>query len=101
MEDFTGGVTEMYDMQEAPPNLFSILLKGYERNSMMGCSIEPDPNVFEAETPEGLIRGHAYSITKVCLMDISTPNRTGKIPMLRLRNPWGNEVEWRGPWSDQ
>lgn len=24
----------------------------------------------------------------------------GRIPLLRLRNPWGNEAEWNGPWSD-
>lgn len=29
------------------------------------------------------------------------PNRHGTIPLLRLRNPWGNEAEWNGPWSDQ
>lgn len=100
MEDFTGGVTEWYDLKEAPSNLFNILAKAAERNSMMGCSLEPDPNVLEAETLEGLIRGHAYSITKVCMVDIITPNRQGKIPMIRLRNPWGNEAEWNGPWSD-
>ncbi|XP_046433846.1 calpain-B-like isoform X9 [Neodiprion fabricii] len=101
MEDFTGGVTELYEMNETPPNLFNILLKAYERNSLMGCSLEPDPNVLEAETPEGLIRGHAYSITRVKYVDIMTPNQVGKIPLLRLRNPWGNEAEWNGPWSDQ
>ncbi|XP_002138194.2 calpain-A [Drosophila pseudoobscura] len=100
MEDFTGGVSEWYDLKEAPGNLFTILQKAAERNSMMGCSIEPDPNVLEAETPQGLIRGHAYSITKVCFIDIVTPNRQGKIPMIRMRNPWGNEAEWNGPWSD-
>ncbi|XP_023171681.1 calpain-A [Drosophila hydei] len=100
MEDFTGGVSEWFDLKEAPANLFSILQKAAERNSMMGCSIEADPNVLEAETPQGLIRGHAYSITKVCLIDIVTPNRQGKIPMIRMRNPWGNEAEWNGPWSD-
>lgn len=62
---------------------------------------QPDPNVLEAETPQGLIRGHAYSITRVKYVDISTPNQTGKIPLVRLRNPWGNEAEWNGPWSDQ
>ncbi|XP_011494176.1 PREDICTED: calpain-A isoform X2 [Ceratosolen solmsi marchali] len=100
MEDFTGGVTEMYEMDETPPNLFSILLKAYERNSLMGCSIEPDPNILEANTPQGLIRGHAYSITKVKYVDIQTPGQSGKIPLLRLRNPWGNEAEWNGAWSD-
>lgn len=74
----------MYDLNEAPPNLFNILLKGFERNSMMGCSIEPDPHVLEAETREGLIKGHAYSITKVELIDIVTPNTSGKIPMVRI-----------------
>lgn len=101
LEDFTGGVTEMYELKEAPANLFHILEKGFERQSMMGCSIEPDPNVTEAETPSGLIRGHAYSITKATMVDIVTPNTTGKIPLLRLRNPWGNEAEWNGPWSDK
>lgn len=101
MEDFTGGVTEMYEMKSSPPNLFKIILKAYERGSLMGSSLEPDPNVLEAETREGLIRGHAYSITRVKYVDIRTPNTVGKIPLLRLRNPWGNEIEWNGAWSDQ
>ncbi|XP_058465598.1 calpain-A-like isoform X1 [Malaya genurostris] len=102
MEDFTGGVTEMYDLKDqTPSNLFQIMEKGFLRNSMFACSIEPDPNVTEAETPEGLIRGHAYSITKIQLADIVTPSTSGKIPLIRLRNPWGNEAEWNGAWSDQ
>ncbi|RZC41841.1 calpain-B [Asbolus verrucosus] len=100
MEDFTGGVTEMYEMNASPPNLFKIIVKAYERWSLMGCSIEPDPDVLEAQTPEGLIRGHAYSITKVQYVNIRTPNVSGKIPLLRLRNPWGNESEWNGAWGD-
>lgn len=101
MEDFTGGVTEMYDLQQAPPNLFHILLKAFERSSLMAASIEPDPNVIELQTPEGLVKGHAYSITRVQYVKINTPTTSGKIPLLRLRNPWGNEAEWKGAWSDQ
>ncbi|XP_023725351.1 calpain-A isoform X4 [Cryptotermes secundus] len=101
MEDFTGGVTEMYELNQAPPNLYRIMLKAYERSSLMGCSIEPDPNVVEAQTPEGLIKGHAYSVTKVKYVDIQTPRSSGKIPLIRIRNPWGNEAEWNGPWSDK
>ena len=24
----------------------------------------------------------------------------GQVPLLRIRNPWGNEVEWKGAWAD-
>jgi len=40
MEDFTGGVTEMFDLAQAPPNLFNIMSKAVERESMMGCSVD-------------------------------------------------------------
>lgn len=30
LEDFTGGVTEMYELKEAPRNLFEIISKGFE-----------------------------------------------------------------------
>ncbi|XP_071523095.1 calpain-A-like isoform X23 [Panulirus ornatus] len=101
MEDFTGGVSEIYDLTKAPPNLFNIMLKAYQRGSLMGCSIEPDPNVVEARCDTGLVRGHAYSVTRIKYCEINTPRVSGKIPLIRIRNPWGNEAEWVGAWSDQ
>ena len=65
MVDFTGGCTEMYDLAKPPRDLFTIMLKAFQRCSLKGCSMEPNPNVYEARTDVGLIRGHAYSITKV------------------------------------
>jgi calpain len=101
MEDFTGGVTEVFDFRQGvPPNLFPIMQKAYDRKSLMGCSIEAVPGKTESELPNGLICGHAYSLTSVKLMDIETPKTKGKIPMVRIRNPWGNEAEWKGAWSD-
>ncbi|OXA50959.1 Calpain-A [Folsomia candida] len=100
LEDFTGGVTEMYDLKTAPKNLLDMIQKAFERSSFLGCSIEPDPKITEAETSMGLIRGHAYSITDVKLLDIETPRVRGKVPLLRIKNPWGNEAEWKGGWGD-
>uniref|UniRef100_A0A8C7YYD2 Calpain 9 n=1 Tax=Oryzias sinensis TaxID=183150 RepID=A0A8C7YYD2_9TELE len=40
MEDFTGGVGEIYETKSAPENLFSIMKKALDRGSMMGCSID-------------------------------------------------------------
>ena len=37
----------------------------------------------------------------VLQIEITTNNKTGKIPMVRIRNPWGNECEWKGAWSDK
>ncbi|XP_023930069.1 calpain-A [Lingula anatina] len=102
MEDFTGGVTEMFDLrQPQPPNLFQIMQKAFERSSLMGCSIEASPHQLEAELSNGLIMGHAYSITSVKMVDIKTPRMAGKIPLIRIRNPWGNEAEWKGAWGDK
>jgi len=100
MVDFTGGCAEMYPLEKPNKDLFTIMLKAYERCSLMGCSIEPDPNEYEARTDEGLVRGHAYSVTKVVKAKIETPKVSGEIPLVRVRNPWGNEIEWNGAWSD-
>lgn len=40
MEDFTGGVGEMYEVKKAPDNFYEILEKALQRCSMVGCSIE-------------------------------------------------------------
>ena len=31
---------------------------------------------------------------------VDTGRKTGLFPLLRIRNPWGNDTEWRGAWSD-
>lgn len=101
LEDFTGGVTETYALKEVKTNIFNNLEKGFERSSMMACYISAGANNHEEKTPQGLILEHAYSITKLAMVDIVTPNTSGKIPLLRLRNPWGDDFEWNGAWSDK
>ncbi|XP_015786845.1 calpain-B isoform X3 [Tetranychus urticae] len=103
LTDFTGGLTEFYEIQsdECPANLLQIMTKAHQRSSFMGCSIDAlDASSMESELPNGLIKGHAYSITAVRCVDLKTSRVQGKIPLIRIRNPWGNEAEWKGPWGD-
>jgi len=39
-EDFTGGVSEMYELRSAPKDLYRIIGKALERGSLLGCSID-------------------------------------------------------------
>uniref|UniRef100_A0A674P8Q9 Calpain 9 n=1 Tax=Takifugu rubripes TaxID=31033 RepID=A0A674P8Q9_TAKRU len=96
MEDFTGGVGELYETKKSPDNLFSIMKKALDRGSMMGCSIDITSSAeSEAKLNNGLVKGHAYSITG--LEEVNYRGRT--VQLIRIRNPWG-QVEWNGPWSD-
>ncbi|KAM8900113.1 calpain-1 catalytic subunit isoform 1-T1 [Spinachia spinachia] len=95
-EDFTGGVTEMFELGKAPPDLFSIIKRAIERGSLLGCSIETtSSNEREAVTFKKLVKGHAYSVTGVD----EVVYRGSNTRLVRIRNPWG-EVEWTGAWSD-
>ncbi|CAI9531501.1 unnamed protein product [Staurois parvus] len=96
MEDFTGGVTEFYEIKDAPKDLFKIMKKAFERGSLIGCSIDAIvPAQFETRMASGLVKGHAYSVTGV----EETTFKAEKVKLVRLRNPWG-QVEWNGSWSD-
>uniref|UniRef100_A0A3Q2W2Q0 Calpain-3 n=1 Tax=Haplochromis burtoni TaxID=8153 RepID=A0A3Q2W2Q0_HAPBU len=90
MEDFTGGVTEYFELSDDPTELYKIMKNALERGSLMGCSIDSE---LESRTEQGLVRGHAYSI--ISLEEVSKDTR---IRLIRLRNPWGF-VLWKGPWS--
>uniref|UniRef100_A0A673BNT7 Calpain-3 n=1 Tax=Sphaeramia orbicularis TaxID=375764 RepID=A0A673BNT7_9TELE len=120
MEDFTGGVTEFFELSEAPKELFMIMKKAMQRGSLMGCSIDVsvrkndqiktrefiqkswDTNKKQNGTRkalgERLIRGHAYSI--IALEECDENGKDTKIRLIRLRNPWGF-VLWKGPCSKE
>ena len=44
-------------------------------------------------SPLGIVQGHAYSILDVCEIEGTK--------LIQLRNPWGDETEWKGAWGDQ
>ncbi|XP_011408714.2 PREDICTED: calpain-5-like [Amphimedon queenslandica] len=111
--DFTGGVTEtitlqsgdLADDEEKRKQLFDELIRAHEHHAMMSCSIE----VKEGESPEtkldcGLVKGHAYTITDIRRMKLTSGlsslfGNKEKLMMIKMRNPWGQK-EWNGAWSD-
>ncbi|CCD73776.1 Calpain clp-4 [Caenorhabditis elegans] len=97
LEDFTGGLTEYFDLRKSEKAaVLAALVKGMEMGSLFGCSIDADANIKEAQLRNGLVCGHAYSITAIHSITYYGEDTT----LLRLRNPWGNEKEWNGAWSD-
>ncbi|XP_063042518.1 calpain-1 catalytic subunit [Engraulis encrasicolus] len=95
-EDFTGGVTEMFELRKAPSDLYSIMSRAIERGSLLGCSIDiTSTRDMEAVTFKKLVKGHAYSVTAVD----EVVYRGNMTKLVRIRNPWG-EIEWTGAWSD-
>ncbi|XP_071129404.1 calpain-B-like [Mytilus edulis] len=98
--DMTGSIPETIDLKDKskiPDNLYDLVWKSYQMNSLMGAGINLPGNTRtpEVEMSNGLVMGHAYSITGIT----SVPYKGKNIQLLRLRNPWGNS-EWTGDWSD-
>uniref|UniRef100_A0A8C9UZ75 Calpain-2 catalytic subunit-like n=1 Tax=Scleropages formosus TaxID=113540 RepID=A0A8C9UZ75_SCLFO len=95
-EDFTGGISEKYELKNAPSYLFKVIQRALQLGSLLACAIEArSSNEREAITPLKLVKGHAYSLTAA--EEVHYQGKT--VELVRLRNPWGN-VEWTGPWSD-
>ncbi|CAL8399757.1 unnamed protein product [Boreogadus saida] len=109
--DFSGAVAESINLEkeafykepEKEAHLFEDLLKVFERGGLISCSIKASPNEIELKMANGLVKGHAYSVTAVKRVRLGHglvayfKNET--IPLIRMRNPWG-KIEWRGDWSD-
>uniref|UniRef100_A0A673GUR0 Calpain-3 n=1 Tax=Sinocyclocheilus rhinocerous TaxID=307959 RepID=A0A673GUR0_9TELE len=86
MEDFTGGVTEFFEITEAPKDLYNIMRKALKRGSLMSCAIDIlVPTAQRTKTASGLVRGHAYSVTGVEQVD----GKDLMIRLVRVRDPWG------------
>ena len=51
--------------------------------------------------PNGLIVGHAPSVTDARAVAFLVGEKPRKIPLIRVRNPWGDAAEWKGAWSDK
>ncbi|XP_035684418.1 calpain-9-like [Branchiostoma floridae] len=93
LTDLTGGICERFKTgRHEEEVLYKTLLKAQKRGSFMTCSTQ---STFDEGSNEGLVSGHAYTITGV--EKIRNSGKTHNL--LRIRNPWGRQ-EWKGAWSD-
>ena len=108
--DMSGGVEETYNLQQIRSNnrgggsskdapklnvssFWDILESAIKKSSVIGCNIEANEAYSlrnELKLPNGLVVGHAYIVTK--LAKVESGRRAYKL--MRLKNPWGNAVEW-------
>ncbi|KAF6155138.1 hypothetical protein GIB67_019664, partial [Kingdonia uniflora] len=95
--DLTGGAGEEIDIRSAEVQidlasgrLWSQLLRFKQEGFLLGAGSPSGSDVHISSS--GIVQGHAYSILQVREVDGHK--------LVQIRNPWANEVEWNGPWSD-
>ncbi|GAB2286981.1 Calpain-type cysteine protease dek1 [Dionaea muscipula] len=95
--DLTGGAGEEIDLRGAQAHidlasgrLWSQLLRFKQEGFLLGAGSPSGSDVHISSS--GIVQGHAYSILQVREVD--------GYKLVQIRNPWANEVEWNGPWSD-
>ena len=97
MEDFTGGVSELVELNESQKNVFDLVKKSILKRCMLSCAIEvskrnhtlsmlaflndlipiilnkiqaENATLVESRLKNGLLRGHAYSVTGAQKVDL-------------------------------
>ncbi|KAM9316884.1 calpain-13-like [Gastrophryne carolinensis] len=94
--DFTGGVQMGFNLSKPPPDLGEIVIAGAKSACLGGCTTPGELRSGNPELQNGLVQGHAYTVTDAKQVDYN--NSTEDI--VRLWNPWG-QGEWNGRWSDR
>ena len=88
-----GGITEsvIFNIPETiPKNLNMLVFKTMERLAVVGTAIDGLSKSGETTIlPNGLVSGHAYSITDMQRPKISIQGRQKVVDLLRIRNPLG------------
>ncbi|XP_078068318.1 calpain-14-like [Mustelus asterias] len=93
--DFTGGIKSRILLENAPSDLWMRMKRTLDLGSFMGCSTQSE-GAREQTLLNGLVLTHAYTVTGA----EEVPYENGMEQLVRIRNPWGNDVEWNQRWSD-
>ncbi|GCB79564.1 hypothetical protein scyTo_0018769, partial [Scyliorhinus torazame] len=94
--DITGGIKTNIFLKDPPSDLWVRMKRAIDLGSFMGCGTA-SVNSKELTLPNGMVLTHAYTVTGV--EEVPYKNRIEQL--IRIRNPWGNDVEWNERWSDR
>eukprot|EP00931_Biecheleriopsis_adriatica_P073673 TRINITY_DN47914_c0_g1_i1.p1 TRINITY_DN47914_c0_g1~~TRINITY_DN47914_c0_g1_i1.p1 ORF type:complete len:505 (+),score=53.16 TRINITY_DN47914_c0_g1_i1:60-1574(+) len=73
------------------------MIHEYSKASYWMCAgSRPDKDGDSHTTDAGIVSSHAYTILQV----VRNPGGERGLSLIRMRNPWGNDGEWNGDWSD-
>ncbi|KAM3930842.1 calpain-8-like [Leptodactylus fuscus] len=95
LEDFTGGIGELYYFDKAPKDLFQIIQKALKQRSLVTCSTKSESGTGEIVVSTNVVKNHGYTVTGA--EEVTYGGNT--VQIVRVRNPWGF-MEWNGAWSD-
>uniref|UniRef100_A0A669F087 Calpain catalytic domain-containing protein n=1 Tax=Oreochromis niloticus TaxID=8128 RepID=A0A669F087_ORENI len=95
MMDFTGGVHVCVQLSDTSSDVWGLICRAGKSNTLMGCGTPQGETSANTVLPNGLVQGHAYTVTGVK----EVKNYTF-VKLIRLWNPWG-KGEWVGDWSDR
>jgi calpain len=83
----SGGIQETYDLKnyqtsQAKNELWEIIIKSRKLKSMTAAYIDADPYVREARLSNGLVMGHAYTVTRIALVEY----KGSDVKLIRIRS---------------
>ena len=95
--DLTRGAGEEIDMRSVQAHFdltsgsfWSQLLHFKQKGFLLGAG---SPSRYDVHVySSGIVQGHVYSLMQGHEVDSHK--------LVQIRNPWENEVEWNGPWSN-
>ncbi|KAL9645185.1 hypothetical protein ABK040_002386 [Willaertia magna] len=104
--DLTGGISFVVNVEDSEKeNIWKQLSEtSHKHTSMYGVNgslkllgVRSEKN----NDKTGIVSYHAYAILDAFTVPQSVyPNQTGELRLVKLKNPWANQYEWKGDFSD-
>ncbi|XP_055880673.1 calpain-2 catalytic subunit-like isoform X1 [Biomphalaria glabrata] len=95
--DLTGGVAERYELNEYSPMIYKLIYRANKAGGFVACSRKGDWRLSNVADANGLVPGHAYTITDAVML----AHKMGYEKLLCIKNPWGDGTKWKGSWNEK